>query len=97
MLGLTVAVLMPLVGRATGDADREEREQGGDEVGARVQSLGDEPEAAAREARAELERNEGSRRADGDERRAALRGHARKASGSPSTSDRGGSRRTPDR
>ena len=79
MLRLAVAVLMPLVGRADGDADREERQQRGDEVGARVQCLGDEPEAAARQARAELERDEGSRCANRNERRAALRGHARKA------------------
>ena len=59
MLSLAVAVLVPLVGRANGDADREERQQRGDEVGARVQRLRDEPEAAAREARAELQRNEG--------------------------------------
>ena len=78
MLGLAVPVLVPFVGRPAGDADREEREQRGDEIRAGVQRLGDQPEAAAREARAELERDEHGRRADRDERRAALRGHARR-------------------
>jgi hypothetical protein len=39
MLGLPVPVLVPLVRRPSRDADREEREQGGDEVGARVERL----------------------------------------------------------
>ena len=60
----------------TGDADREEREQRGDEVGAGVQRLGDEAEAAAREPDAELEREQHDRRADRDERGSALRRHA---------------------
>ena len=97
MLGLSVPVLMLDVRRPAGDADREEGQQRGDEVGARVQRLGDEPEAAAREARAELQRDECSRRADRNERRAALRGHAPKVRRRVSTSYRGGSRRTPDR
>ena len=42
MLCLAVAVEVPLVGRLHRDADREEREQRRDEVGARVGGLGDE-------------------------------------------------------
>ena len=46
----------------------------GDEVGPRVQRLGDEPEAAAREAGDELQRRERRRaRTMRDERRPALR------------------------
>ena len=76
VLGLPVPVLVPFVGRPAGDADREEREQRGDEVGAGVQRLGDQPEAAADQAGAELERGEHRRRADRDERGPALRRHA---------------------
>ena len=52
VLGLPVAVGVRAVGGTAGDADREEREQRRDEVGAGVQRLRDEAEAAAREARA---------------------------------------------
>jgi hypothetical protein len=79
MLRLAVPVLMALVGWAAGDADREKRQQRCDEIGARVQGFGDKPEAAARQARAQLQRDEGPRRADRNERRAALRRHAPKA------------------
>ena len=51
VLGLAVAVLVAPVGRPDGDADGEERQQCGDEVGARVERLGDEAERAGREAR----------------------------------------------
>ena len=50
MLRLPVTVRVAAVGRPDRDADGEERQQRGDEVGARVHRLGDEPEAAAREA-----------------------------------------------
>ena len=75
VLGLAVAVGMRPVGGPAGDADREEREQRGDEVGARVQRLGDEPEAAAREARAELDPHQRHRGADRDESGTSLRAH----------------------
>ena len=78
MLGLPVPVLVPLVGGPAGDADREERQQRGDEVRPGVQRLRDEPQAAADETGAELERGEHRRRADRDERGSALRRHAAK-------------------
>ena len=76
MLRLPVPVLVPFVGRPTGDADGEEREQGRDEIRSGVQRLGDQTEAAADQAGAELERREHRRRADRDERGSALRRHA---------------------
>ena len=51
VLGLPVAVRMAAVGRTDGDADREEREQRGDEVGPGVGGLREEPEAAGGQAR----------------------------------------------
>ena len=44
VLGLSVAVVVPAVGRANRVPDGVEREQRGDEVGSRVQRLGDQPE-----------------------------------------------------
>ena len=78
MLGLAVAVRVRAVGRTDGDADREERQERGDEVHARVQRFRDEAEAVGRETGNELERDERRRRADRDERRAALRIHGRR-------------------
>ena len=75
VLGLSVPVLVPFVGGPAGDADREEREQRGNEVGAGMQRLGDESQAAADEAGAELQCGEHRRRADRDERGPALRRH----------------------
>ena len=51
VLRLAVPVLVPASAGPAGDADREERQQRRDEVGAGVERLGDEAEAAAREAR----------------------------------------------
>jgi hypothetical protein len=45
VFGLLVPVLVADVGGPQGDAEREEREQRGDEVGAGVRGLGDEAEA----------------------------------------------------
>ena len=78
MLGLAVAVRVRAVGRTDGDADREEGQERGDEVHARVQRFGDQPEAVGRETGNELERDERRRRADRDERRTALRIHERR-------------------
>jgi len=75
VLCLAVPVLVAGVGRPDGDADREEGQQRGDQVGARVHCLGDEPEAAGGEARAELQPDQGQRGEDGEERGAARRGH----------------------
>ena len=52
MLGLAVSVLVPGVGGPRGDADGEEGEQRGDEVGARVDGLGDEAKRPRAEIRA---------------------------------------------
>ena len=43
MLRLAVAVLVARVGGPGRDADREEREQRGDEIRARVERLGEQP------------------------------------------------------
>ena len=62
VLGLAVAVVVVAVGRAQRDADREQRQQRGDEVGRRVGGLGEEGDRAGDEAGAELERDEEARR-----------------------------------
>ena len=54
MLRLAVSVLMADVGRTHGDADREERQERGDEIRCRVERLRDEAEAAGGGARPEL-------------------------------------------
>ena len=74
VLRLAVAVLVRDVGGPRRDADREEREQRRDEVGARVQRLGDEPEAVGREA----DGRASARRAPAaaNDRRRGLRGAA---------------------
>ena len=64
------------------DRDGEEREQRGGEVGAGVRRLGEQPEARAREPGDELDHDEETRGPDRDERSAALRRHARKATAS---------------
>jgi len=75
MLRPAVTVGVARVGWATGDPHREEGEEGGDEIGARVDGLGDEPEAPARQPGAELEDDEHQCREDGDESGAPLRSH----------------------
>ncbi len=73
VLGLAVPVLVALVGRLRRDADREEGQQRGDEVGAGVDRLGDEAEAVRGEADRELQRDERAGGDDRDERGAPLR------------------------
>ena len=68
MLGLPVAVLVAEIGGAHGDADGEEGQQRGDEIGARVGGLRDEAEAVRGEAGAELERDQRERREHRPER-----------------------------
>jgi hypothetical protein len=80
MLGLAVPVRMARVRGAARDPEGEERQQSGDEVGARVHRLGDEPEAAARQARAELEPDEHKGREHGHERGSPLRRHQKRLS-----------------
>ena len=77
MLGLAVAVRVPGVGGTPGNAEREERQQRRDEIRPRVNRLGDEPQAAARQAGAELQPDQHERRDDGDEGGSALRRHCR--------------------
>ncbi len=75
MLGLAVAVRVGVVGGLHRVADREERQQRGDEVGAAVERLRDEAEAAGHETGRELDREEECRREDRGERRSAKRRH----------------------
>ena len=56
------------IGRPRRDAEREVRQQRRDEVGARVDRLGDEPEAVRRQAGAELEHDERRGGGNRDER-----------------------------
>ena len=51
MLGLAVSVGVRGVGRAAGDADGEERQQRGDEVGPGMDRLRNQAQAAGRQAR----------------------------------------------
>ena len=57
VLGLAVPVLVPFVGGPRSDADGEEREERGDEVGAGVERLGKEAEAVRREPGRQLDRD----------------------------------------
>jgi hypothetical protein len=83
VLGLAVAVGVAHVRRTGGDADGEEREQCGDEVGAGVDRLGDETEAVGREPRGELDGEKPSRREHRDERRPPLCRHTQTVSDGP--------------
>jgi hypothetical protein len=77
VLGLAVTERVVAVGRAAGHPDGEERQQRGDEVGARVQRLGDQAEASGDQAGDELERDQRGGGGDRQQRGALLRGHAR--------------------
>ncbi len=77
MLGLPVAVLVRQASRTSRDADSEEREQRGDEVGPGVQRLREQPEAVRGEPSGELDRDQDAGGDDGGERDPALRRHAR--------------------
>ena len=83
MLGLAVAVGMPPIRGPNRHADGEERQERSDEVGAGVDGLRHEPEAAAREAGGQLEANEGAGCAHGDERGSPLWRHVAKPRESP--------------
>ena len=72
----------PRVGGPDGDRHREERHERSSQVRARVRRLGEQPEAPAREPRDELDRDQEAGGPDRDERGAALRRHARKATAS---------------
>ncbi len=82
VLGLRVPVRVAAIRRTNRDRHGEEREQRGGEVGARVRSLGEQPETRARQPDDELDRDEETRGPDRDERGAALRRHGRKATAS---------------
>jgi class 3 adenylate cyclase/tetratricopeptide (TPR) repeat protein len=75
VLRLRVAEGMSAVGRPDRDRDGKEREERGSEIGPRVRGLGEEPEAAAREPRDELDHDQEACRSDRDERGAPLRRH----------------------
>jgi hypothetical protein len=75
MLRPPVAVRVARVGRPAGDAHCEEGQQRGDEIRARVDRLGDETEAAARQPGAELQTDQDERSDDGDQSGSPLRGH----------------------
>ena len=77
VLGLAVAERMAVVRRAPRDADGEERQQRGDDVGARMDRLGDEREAVGEQPDDELRRDERDRRDDRDERGALSGGKPR--------------------
>ena len=77
VLRLPVAVVVATVRRPHGVADGEEREQCGDEVGARMRRLGDQTQAWVSEAGGQLERDERGRSPDGDERQCAAAGSLR--------------------
>src|SRR5215213_5186711 len=76
VLCLTVPVLMRDVGRSDRDADGEERQQRGDQVGARVRRLRHEPKAVRGQPGCKLEHDQRDGRADRDERCSPLRVHA---------------------
>ncbi len=78
VLGLAVAVEVARVCGLRRDADREEGEERGDEVRPRVGRVRDEAEASRREARHELDRDQGGRGDDRRERCATQRRHARR-------------------
>ena len=61
VLGLAVPVVVLLVGRAQRHAHREQGQQRGDEIGARVRRLGEEGDGARREPRDELDGHEEDR------------------------------------
>ena len=73
VLCLPVPVLVDGVGRAHGDADREEGQQRSHEVGAGVKPLGDQPERMRDEADDELDEEQPEDDRDRDQRGAPLR------------------------
>jgi hypothetical protein len=75
VLGLPVPVLVPDVCRPDGDTDREERQERGHEVGARVRRLGEEAQAPGGQAGDELDGDQDDCRADRDKGDAPLRAH----------------------
>ena len=81
MLGLAVSVGVSAVGRATGDADGEERQQRGDEVGSGMDRLRNQAEAAGGKTGPELERDQQARSDNRDKCSAPLRAHAREGYG----------------
>ena len=78
MLRLPVAVLMARVGRPDRYPDGEERQEGGDEIGARVGRLGEKAEAPSRKPGDELDPDQHQRGRDGHEGDAPLRAHGQR-------------------
>ena len=75
VLRLAVAIGMLRIGRAVGDAHGPQREQRSGRVDAGVHGLGEDAEAAGREADEELDRDQGERRAQREERGAPCHRH----------------------
>ena len=82
VLRLPVAVRVAAIRGPHRDGDGEERQERSREVGSRMRSLGEQPEARAREPGDELDRDEETGGPDRDERGAPLRRHGRKATAS---------------
>ena len=80
VLRLAVAVGVAGIGRPPGDANRNERQQRRDQVGARMRGLGEQAEAAGCDPGDELHPDQHARGDDRDERGAALRAHAAEGS-----------------
>ena len=78
MLRFAVPVCMGAIGGACRDPEREERQERGDEIGPRMDRLGEEPEAVRRDAGDELDGDQHRGGDDRAERRSPLRSHARK-------------------
>src|SRR5439155_10283624 len=76
MLGLPVTVCVAGIRRASGDTNREERQQRRDQVDSGVRRLREQPETVRGDPCGDLERDQRAGREHGDESGAALWGHA---------------------
>src|SRR5205823_702688 len=75
MLGLPVTVCVAGIRRASGDTNREERQQRRDQVDSGVRRLREQPETVRGDPCGDLERDQRAGREHGDESGSALRGH----------------------
>src|SRR5439155_8624412 len=76
MLGLPVTVCVAGIRRASGDTNREERQQRRDQVDSGVRRLREQPETVRGDPCGDLERDQRAAGEHGDESGAALWGHA---------------------
>ncbi len=77
VLRARVPVLVALIRRLARQPDREERQERGDDIAARLDPRGDQPEAAGDHARDELQQHQRSGREDRNNRGAVLGSHPR--------------------